>query len=79
MSSFISLGLIGYVPIVESNVGAKCVGNVDRVKRSGPMELGVEVLTQNPCLRMGRSGFPKETCVTKRREMGVGHQTIHVF
>lgn len=78
MSSFISLCLIGYVPIVESNVDPRCVGNVERVRQSGPTELGVEVLTQNPCLGMGRSGFPKEIWVTKRKEVDYGHQTIHV-
>lgn len=43
------------------------------------MGLGVEVLTQNSHLRMGKSGFPKEIFVTRRREMDVGHQTIDVY
>ena len=79
MSSFFSLGLIWYVPIVESIIDARCTGNADRVSQSGPMKLRVEGLTQNPHLRMGRSGFPKEICVTRRREMDVEHQTIGVY
>lgn len=65
--------------IVESNVDAQCVGHIDRVRQSASMECGVAILTQNPYLRMGRSGFPKEICVTKRRELDDVHQTIHVY
>ena len=75
--SFFSLGLTGYVHVAEF---PRCIGNVDGIRQSGPVELEVEVLTQNPCLRMGRGGFPKDIwdCVT-RREMGVGNQTIDVY
>lgn len=77
LSSFILLGLIGYVPVAEFS---RCIGNVDGVRQSGPMELEVEVLTQNLFLRMGRGGFPKEiwVFVTRRRERDVGNQTIDI-
>lgn len=40
----------------------------------------MEVLTQNPCLRMGTGGFPKEVwvCVTRREEMDAGTQRMDV-
>lgn len=78
LTSFIFL--IGFDWICARTEFPRCVGNVDGVRQSGPVELEVEVLTQNPCLRMGRGGFPKDIwdCVT-RREMGVGNQTIDVY
>lgn len=43
--------------IAESVVDARGVRNIGGVRERGPKELEVEVLTQNPCLRMGRGGF----------------------
>lgn len=43
--------------IADSVIDARCIRNIDGVREPGPKELEVEVLTQNPCLRMGRGGF----------------------
>lgn len=45
------------------------------------MELEVEVLTQNTCLRVRRCGFPRKFgfVLTRRREMDVGNQIIDVY